>query len=151
MLTVESVEKHLRAKKGNVTAAAKSLKCYRSGLQQFIGNHPELQAVLAEARETMVDAAEDSLGRLVRDRHFAAVKYVLDGWGASRGHGDAALVKEVESLRAMLNQLLMQVAALGKPNGDGATAQGASGHPGVNGAGGPGTGGPRDPGSPLPG
>ncbi len=151
MLTVESVEKHLRAKRGNLTAAAKSLKCYRGGLQAFIGNHPELKAVLDEARETVVDLAEDSLTQLVRAKHFAATKYVLDGWGASRGHGDSALVKEVESLRAMLNTLLMQVQALGKPNGDGATAQGASGHPGGNGAGGGAPGGPRDPGPALPG
>lgn len=60
-LTVESCAAKLRELSGNVAAVARAFDVTRSSVYSFVDDHPELKAVLQEARETMKDNVESRL------------------------------------------------------------------------------------------
>lgn len=60
-LTVESCAAKLRELSGNVAAVARTFDVTRSSVYSFVNDHPELKAVLKEARETMKDNVESRL------------------------------------------------------------------------------------------
>lgn len=79
---------------GNISAAAKAIKCSRNYLGDEIMRDPELKSALEQIRERAIDEAEARLRELVNDRknkqQFNAIKYYLDSMGRERGWGKAS-------------------------------------------------------------
>lgn len=79
---------------GNISAAAKAIKCSRNYLSDEIMRDPELKSALEQIRERAIDEAEARLRELVNDRknkqQFNAIKYYLDSMGRERGWGKAS-------------------------------------------------------------
>jgi hypothetical protein len=71
---------------GNVSAAARMLNTSRSRLHERIKVTPALTEALADARETMLDEAENSLMRAIRGGEGWAVCFALKTVGRGRGY-----------------------------------------------------------------
>lgn len=88
-LVVEEVRTALWRCSGNVTEAAKLLKTPTIRLRNFIRNSPRLSAEEQEAREQIVDTAEDVVKEalLDPDRQDTMARFVLGSIGRGRGWG----------------------------------------------------------------
>lgn len=86
MLTTEKIADALQKKMGNVTEAAKALKVARQTLHRRIGEDEALQAVLVDARETLVDIAESALVKQIKQGNTAAIIFTLKTQGKGRGY-----------------------------------------------------------------
>lgn len=71
---------------GNVSAAAHMLNVSRSVVHNRIKSVPALAEALADAREMMLDEAENSLMRAIRTGEGWAVCFALKTVGRSRGY-----------------------------------------------------------------
>lgn len=85
-LTVHEIQKALEASRGLVAAAAKKLGCTRQALYRRIQNSVKLQELIEQAREEVLDEAEDQLQRAVRRGEHWAVTFLLKTLGRSRGY-----------------------------------------------------------------
>jgi hypothetical protein len=82
------VAEKFREVNGNVSAAARQLGVTRQGLHKYLRTRPRLRAVLDEARQRLLDLAEEQLGRAVREGALWAVLFTLKTVGKSRGWGE---------------------------------------------------------------
>lgn len=105
--SLEEIERALRAGKGMVSIAAKTLDMTRSGLYERINKTPRLQQVISDEREAMTDTAELSLHRAIVGGEAWAVCFYLKTQGKSRGYVErqeitgangGALTIEIEAL-----------------------------------------------------
>lgn len=87
-LDVEECRTALWMHNGNVTEAAKTLKVSSSRLRSFIKSSAYLSAEAAEAREQLVDKAEDVVREALNDpdRADAMARFVLSSLGKTRGY-----------------------------------------------------------------
>jgi len=85
-ITNADVEQHIEPTKGNVAAIARALGTSRGTVWNRIQSSPALQALLADARETMLDNAESALYRAVLAGEAWAVCFFLKTQGKSRGY-----------------------------------------------------------------
>jgi len=85
-VTNADVEQHIEPTKGNVAAIARALGTSRGTVWNRIQSSPALQALLADARETMLDNAESSLYRAVLNGEAWAVCFFLKTQGKGRGY-----------------------------------------------------------------
>lgn len=83
----------LKASMGNVSMAAKQLKCERSGLHRRINADNDLKQLLIDCRESMVDNAESSLNRAILQGEAWAVCFFLKTQGKSRGYVERSEIK----------------------------------------------------------
>lgn len=108
-LTIAQIEHALRQASGNVSYAAEALGVGRSTLYRRIQESAVLQQVLQDAREELVDIAEDALKQEVRKGNVTAIIFTLKTLGRSRGYieraeheitgaGGGAVVIRVEGL-----------------------------------------------------
>lgn len=79
-------EQALQKMQGNVSAAARALGVSRNALATYIGKSTHLQAVLEDARQSMVDNAESALNRAVINGEAWAVCFTLKTQGRKRGY-----------------------------------------------------------------
>jgi GTP cyclohydrolase II len=86
MVTIRAIEKALRDKRGNVSAAAKALDLSRTSLYERIHKSDKLQEVLTESRETMLDNAETALYDDALNGNTTALIFFLKTQGKSRGY-----------------------------------------------------------------
>jgi hypothetical protein len=91
-LTVEEVRTALWLESGSVPKAAIRLKVAPSRLRRFISNSPRLLAEQNEAREQLVDKAEENIKDALWDpidsaRRDSMSKYVASSLGRNRGYG----------------------------------------------------------------
>ncbi len=117
-LTVLLVEAKLRELGGNIAAVARAFEVSRRAVQNFNQAHPKLQEVLKEARETMIDDAESSLYKAIKNGEAWAVCFFLKTQGKCRGYiesGEEALRKEFEKAKEELAQLKQEIQDRGKP------------------------------------
>lgn len=106
----KQIEEALRKCRGNMSAAARLLKMTRRGVAKRVHDEPELQEALAEARNILVDDAEQHLYTILDNprhpRHLDVINRVLDAHGADRGWGNQgqlrARIKELEEELARL-------------------------------------------------
>jgi hypothetical protein len=89
-LKSEKVIKAIEDTRGNVSAAAKSLRVSRTTLYKYINERATVKAALDEARETMLDNAESALYRAVLNGESWAVCFYLKTQGKSRGYVERA-------------------------------------------------------------
>jgi hypothetical protein len=76
----------LQKSHGNVSHAAAALGLTRTSLSDRIGRTPELKQVCDDARESIVDAAENALYRAVVKGEAWAVCFTLKTQGKARGY-----------------------------------------------------------------
>lgn len=80
------IAEQLQKSMGNISHAARSLGMNRSALHDRISRTPELVQVVQDARETIVDAAENALYSAVVSKQGWAVCFTLKTIGQSRGY-----------------------------------------------------------------
>lgn len=85
-LTDKQIEAALRAKLGNVTAAARELGYSRTQVYKKINANERLQEVLTEAREELVDIAETALRKELLAGNMTAIIFTLKTLGKQRGY-----------------------------------------------------------------
>lgn len=94
-LDIEECRTALWLCRGNISEAAKKLKVHPSRLRSFIRNSPRLTEEANEAREQLVDMAEDIAYEALTDpedssRRDTMARFVMSNLGKSRGYGNAA-------------------------------------------------------------
>ena len=85
-ITMDLVIDAVNRSSGNITGAAKRLKCERGRIYKMIEEHPILKEVIARARETIVDQAEESLLKNIKGGNVTSIIFVLKTLGRSRGY-----------------------------------------------------------------
>jgi hypothetical protein len=83
--TVELTGRLIRETWGNLSAVARILGVNRSAVTDFVDKHPELVAVIKEAREVTVDCCEWQFRDALFDREAWAIKLGLETLGKHRG------------------------------------------------------------------
>ncbi len=85
-ITMDMVIDAVSRSSGNITGAARKLKCERSRIYKMIEEHPILKEVIARARETIIDQAEESLLKNIKEGNVTSIIFVLKTLGRSRGY-----------------------------------------------------------------
>lgn len=85
-LTKEQIADALEKKAGNVTQAAKALKVTRQALHWHIKDDEELQAIVIDARESLVDMAESEARKQIMEGNTAIIIFTLKTLGKARGY-----------------------------------------------------------------
>jgi hypothetical protein len=83
---IEEIEAQLIEQQGNLSAAARKLGMSRRGVQKRVEKSPQLQEVLEDARETMVDDAENVLRDKLKAGDLAAAMFIAKTLGKNRGY-----------------------------------------------------------------
>lgn len=91
-LDIEECRTAIWQSRGNITEAAKRLKIPSSRLRNFVSRSAYLSAELAEAREQLIDMAENVVYEALSDttdtsRQDSMARFVLSGPGKTRGYG----------------------------------------------------------------
>ena len=92
---IKEVKKALKAKKGIVSDAAKVLGISATALHRRIQRNKSLQLVKWEARESIIDMAEQGLITNLRTKKPWAIKYTLSTLGKSRGYVERVETQEL--------------------------------------------------------
>lgn len=91
-LDIEECRTAIWLSRGNVTEAAKRLKITPARLRAFVKNSPRLQDECEEAREQLIDIAEDVIAEALTDdsdagRRDQMARFVAGTLGKRRGYG----------------------------------------------------------------
>jgi transposase-like protein len=106
-MTEARVRKALQEAGGIVAHAARLLGVDRVTVWRWLKRYPELAQVREEARERLVDAAEDVIARAVEQGDVRAAMFVLDRLGWSRGWGRRQeMTLTIDTLRPRLIAML---------------------------------------------
>ena len=73
-------------KGGTKSAAARTLKCDRGTITRYMDDDPEIAKAVEEAKEILIDLAEEGLMKNVKDNQQAAIAFVLKTLGKERGY-----------------------------------------------------------------
>lgn len=84
--TLEQVEQAIRRSRGNQARAARRLGITRQAIQNWKRRHPHLEGVVAEARDSLVDMAEDNLRIALARGEVWATELTLMTLGKGRGY-----------------------------------------------------------------
>ena len=84
---------------GVVAHAARLLGVTREHLTAYIAKNPDLQRVRDEARERLLDVAEEGLFEAVKRRRPWALQYVLSRLGKHRGYTERTEQEQVGEIR----------------------------------------------------
>lgn len=76
----------LREARGNLSACARKLELKRRALSDRVYSTPELKEVMEEARNGIIDAAEENIYLAVEAKDLEASKFVLRTIGKTRGY-----------------------------------------------------------------
>lgn len=71
---------------GNITGAAKILKCERGFIYKMMEEHSFIKGIIERARESIVDQAEESLLKNIKGGNVTSIIFVLKTLGRSRGY-----------------------------------------------------------------
>lgn len=84
--TADEIIRAIRANKGMVSHAAKSLGTSRSTLKRYVDTYPEVQEAVYEAREDMGDTAEGKLFEAILNGEPWAITFYLKTQHKARGY-----------------------------------------------------------------
>ena len=79
------MEEALALNNGNVSATARALGCTRKTIYNYLHRHEDLGLVLTEARETLLDKAEEAILELIASGDTTAIIFTLKTRGKARG------------------------------------------------------------------
>ena len=85
-LSAAQVAEAIRAASGILAGAARRLKCSRSTVGRYVAQHACCRRARDEAREALVDEAEDKLAKHIRDGDLRAIQFFLRTQGRHRGY-----------------------------------------------------------------
>lgn len=85
-VTVADIEPLIQQERGNLASIARILKVSRGTIQNRVAESPTLQKLLEDARESMIDAAENVLYDKVLDGDTASLLFFLKTQGYKRGY-----------------------------------------------------------------
>lgn len=94
----------LQRSHGNVSHAASALGLTRSGLSNRIHNSEALQQVLLDARQTIVDTAENALMAAVVAKQGWAVCFALKTLGKDRGYVETQQLQQSGSVEVIVRR-----------------------------------------------
>lgn len=86
-ISSENIANALKKKNGNLSQAAKALKISRSTIYRRVEADPQLQEVLEDAREELIDIAEDQLHKQVKQGNVTAIIWTLKAAPAAKKRG----------------------------------------------------------------
>src|SRR4051794_8428004 len=86
-LSEKAVETQIRSTRGNLAAVARAFGVSRAAVCDYVSHRPGLKEVTQEARETVLDFAEDALIEKVLAGEPWALTFFLRTQGRSRGYG----------------------------------------------------------------
>lgn len=84
--SVEKMVEVIHESKGLIAVAARSLGISRRQLYHERDRHPEIAEAIEEAREIIVDKAENSLYKQIEEGNTIATIFLLKTLGKSRGY-----------------------------------------------------------------
>lgn len=84
---LDELLKQIENAKGNISALARTYGVTRTTVYGWIKGSKQAQQVLADQRETVVDVAESVLYKLVLEKDFKAVAYVLNNSPEAKRRG----------------------------------------------------------------
>lgn len=87
-LTEEQIAAGLRAQRGNISATADALGVDRRTIYRRINESEELAAICTDARESLIDVAENALLKLINEGNVAAIIFALKTQGRARGYSE---------------------------------------------------------------
>lgn len=82
----ETVITAIQKANGKVSLAAKSLKCSRQTVMNYVNEYPVVKEALEDARELTLDIAEDKLFKAIKKGEAWAICFYLKTQGKSRGY-----------------------------------------------------------------
>lgn len=88
---------------GNLTAAARSLGVTRKALYNWVERDEELQQAVRDARESIIDIAENKLLQAINSGDMTAIIFTLKTLGKARGYIETKEVK-VSDIEGMKNK-----------------------------------------------
>lgn len=103
-LKLEDVERELIEARGNISHAARQLGVARYTVQAIIARHPQLQQVLKDAREAMIDTAENALVMAIEQMQGWAVCFALKCLGKERGYVETQQVQQSGSVEVIVRR-----------------------------------------------
>lgn len=71
---------------GNLTLVAKAMKAARGSIQRLVRTHPDIKAIVEEAREIQVDDIEDTFLKQAKAGDTTALIFFLKTRGKDRGY-----------------------------------------------------------------
>ena len=80
----------LQQSNGNISHAARVMGISRNAIHRHVNASAELQQILVDARQTMLDEAENALLAAVREKQGWAVCFTLKTIGQERGYIERA-------------------------------------------------------------
>jgi hypothetical protein len=78
-----------------VSVAARTVGMTRNGFDMMIKRHPTLMQAKEEAREEMLDTAENKLADLIEEGNLGAIIYYLKCQGKARGYVENIQISDV--------------------------------------------------------
>ena len=109
ILDAQLVAATLQELEGNISAVARRFNVARNSVIDLIERHPSLQQVLRDAREGMLDAAENSLLKAARSGEAWAVCFVLKTLGRARGYIERHEINATETIRRQIVEEIVDV------------------------------------------
>ena len=85
-LTVDEIATVLKKKAGNMAETARALKVTRQAVHKRVSEDETLQAIVSDAREALVDAAESQALKQIKQGNTAMIIFTLKTLGKSRGY-----------------------------------------------------------------
>lgn len=85
-LSVELLSVLLRKNLGNMSQCARAAKVTRQAVSHYISDHPELEEIVKESRESIVDLSEDCVIKAIRKGNAKVAMDVLKTLGRKRGY-----------------------------------------------------------------
>lgn len=135
-LDVEECRTALWMTRGNISEAAKLIKVTALRLRQFVNKSPYLSAEIQEAKDQLVDKAEDVVYDALTDeddkaRRDVMARFVLGSQGKARGWGHASAGGSVNIRNTAGGVIVVQWAdgtSFGAPEASGASEEGGPGN-----------------------
>lgn len=102
----DKVGRYLVMHHGNLSKVAHELGCSRAAVAMKVRADDELQTIAVQAREAMVDDAEETLYDLaIKKKNVKALIFILKTMGRRRGYGQVNVNLNVDVTKLSDNEL----------------------------------------------